>query len=49
MMKWFRATTKFKPLDSLPLAAAVEHGANVFLTADARLSAFTGLTVEVLK
>ena len=43
-----RATHNFKPMDALQLAAAVEHGANVFLTADARLSSFTGLTVEVL-
>ena len=43
-----RATTRFKPMDSLQLAAAVEHGANVFLTNDTRLSAFTGITVEVL-
>lgn len=44
-----RAAHNFKPLDALQLAAAAEHGASVFLTADARLSAFTGLTVEVLK
>ncbi len=43
-----RAATRFKPMDSLQLAAAVEHKANVFLTADARLSSFTGLTVEIL-
>lgn len=43
-----RATTRFKAMDSLHLAAAFEHKANVFLTADARLSSFTGLTVEVL-
>ena len=43
-----RATHNFKPMDALQLAAAVEHGANVFLTADARLRSFTGLTVEVL-
>jgi predicted nucleic acid-binding protein len=43
-----RAATRFKPMDALQLAAAVEHGASVFLTADARLSSFTGLTVEVL-
>jgi predicted nucleic acid-binding protein len=43
-----RATHNFKPMDSLQLAAAVEHGASVFLTADARLRSFTGLTVEVL-
>ncbi len=44
-----RATQNLKALDALMLAAAVEHGANVFLTADARLGSFTGLTVEVLK
>jgi predicted nucleic acid-binding protein len=43
-----RATTRFQALDSLHLAVAVEHGANVFLTYDLRLSSFTGLTVEVL-
>jgi predicted nucleic acid-binding protein len=43
-----RATQNFKSMDALQLAAAVEHGANVFLTADARLSSFTSLTVEVL-
>lgn len=44
-----RATYNFKPMDSLQLAAAVEHGANIFLTADARLAFFTGLAVEVLR
>lgn len=44
-----RAKFNFKAMDALQLAAAVEHGADVFLTADARLNAFTGLTVEVLK
>jgi predicted nucleic acid-binding protein len=43
-----RATYNFKPMDSLQLAAAVEHGADIFLTADARLAPFTDLTVEVL-
>ena len=43
-----RATHNFKPMDALQLAAAVEHGASIFLTADARLGSFTGLTVEVL-
>jgi predicted nucleic acid-binding protein len=43
-----RATNRFKPMDSLQLAAAVEHGANVFLTNDVRLNSFTDLTVEVL-
>ena len=44
-----RATFNFKSLDALQLAAALEHGANVFLTSDARLNSYTGLTVEVLK
>jgi predicted nucleic acid-binding protein len=44
-----RATHNFKSMDALQLAAAVEYGASIFLTADARLSAFTGLTVEVLR
>jgi len=35
-------------MDSLRLAAAAVHGANVFLTNDARLSSFTDLTIEVL-
>ena len=43
-----RATHNFKPMDALHLAAAVEHGASIFLTADARLAPFTDLTVEVL-
>jgi predicted nucleic acid-binding protein len=43
-----RATHNLKPMDALQLAAAVEHGANIFLTADARLGSFTGLTIEVL-
>jgi predicted nucleic acid-binding protein len=43
-----RATHNFKPIDALQLAAAVVHGANVFLTADAHLGSFTDLTVEVL-
>jgi predicted nucleic acid-binding protein len=43
-----RAAHGFKPLDSLHLAAAVEHRCGLFLTSDSRLSKFTGLTVEVL-
>lgn len=43
-----RATTSFKPMDALQLAAATEHGADVFLTNDARLNSFTGLKVQVL-
>jgi len=44
-----RAAHNFKAMDALQLAAAAEHGAAVFLTADARLGSFTGLTVEVLR
>jgi predicted nucleic acid-binding protein len=43
-----RATHNFRALDALQLAAAFEHGASIFLTADGRLGPFTGLTVEVL-
>lgn len=43
-----RAVQRFKPMDALQLAAAVEHGANIFLTNDSRLDSFTGLTVERL-
>lgn len=43
-----RATHKFKPLDSLHLAAAVEHGCGLFLTADARLASFPDIAVEIL-
>ncbi len=35
-------------MDALQLAAAVELGANVFLTNDVRLRSFPDLTVEVL-
>jgi uncharacterized protein len=43
-----RATHGFQPLDSIHLAAAVEHGCELFLTADARLSKFPGIPVEVI-
>jgi predicted nucleic acid-binding protein len=43
-----RAAFGFRPMDALHLAAAVEHGAKVFLTNDTRLNTFTGLPVEVL-
>jgi predicted nucleic acid-binding protein len=43
-----RAKNRFKPMDALQLAAAVEHGADVFLTNDVRLSSFPNLTVELL-
>jgi predicted nucleic acid-binding protein len=43
-----RAAHNFKLGDSLHLAAAVESGCDRFLTNDTRLSAFTGIAVEVL-
>ncbi len=43
-----RAAHKFKLGDALHLAAAVESGCDSFLTNDSRLSAFTGIPVEVL-
>jgi len=43
-----RANHRFRPLDSLHLAAAVEFGCDRFLTNDARLSGFTDLVVEML-
>jgi uncharacterized protein len=43
-----RAVHRFNLGDALNLAAAVKHGCGAFLTADARLSKFSGLTVEVL-
>jgi predicted nucleic acid-binding protein len=43
-----RATQGFKPLDSLHLAAAVEHGCTRFLTNDVRLSSFPDIPMEVL-
>jgi predicted nucleic acid-binding protein len=42
------ATYKLKPLDSVHLATAIEHGCGLFLTADARLARCTGIAVEVL-
>jgi predicted nucleic acid-binding protein len=43
-----RASYGFKTPDSIHLAAAVESGCDRFLTHDARLSRFTGITVEIL-
>jgi uncharacterized protein len=43
------ATFNFKPLDSLHLATAIEHGCGLFLTADARLGRCTAIPVEVLR
>jgi predicted nucleic acid-binding protein len=43
-----RAAQGFKPLDSLHLAAPVEHGCTRFLTNDFRLSSFPDIPIEVL-
>ncbi len=43
-----RAQYGFKPLDSLHLAAAVEHGCTLFLTNDAPLKRFPDVLVEIL-
>ncbi len=43
-----RAAHNFKLGDAIHLAAAVEARCNSFLTNDHRLSAFTGIPVEVL-
>jgi uncharacterized protein len=43
-----RAQYGFKPLDSLHLAAAVEHGCTHFLSNDAKLKRFPDILVEVL-
>jgi predicted nucleic acid-binding protein len=43
-----RAQYGFKPLDSLHLAAAVEHRCALFLTSDAQLKRFPDIPVEIL-
>lgn len=43
-----RAVHGFRPLDSLHLAAAVEHGCGIFLTNDVQLSRFPDITIEIL-
>ncbi len=43
------AANNFKPMDSLHLATAVEHGCGMFLTADGQLGRCTDIPVEVLK
>ena len=43
-----RAKYRFKPLDSLHLAAAVEYGCMRFLTNDATLQRFPDITVELI-
>ncbi len=43
------ARFNFKPLDSLHLATAIEHGCGLFLTTDGRLGRCTAIPVEVLR
>ena len=43
-----RAAYKFQGLDSIHLAAAIEHGCGLFLTNDAPLKRCSDITVEVL-
>ena len=43
-----RAVHNFRPLDSLHLAAAADHGCGLFLTNDGQLKRFPDITVEVL-
>jgi predicted nucleic acid-binding protein len=43
-----RAQFNFRTPDALHLAAAVEAACDVFLTNDAQLTRFTGLTVQVV-
>jgi uncharacterized protein len=42
-----RAQYKFSPMDSLHLAAAIEHGCQRFLTHDLRLQSFSDISIEV--
>ena len=43
-----RAAHNFKTADALQLGAAIVHGCHRFLTNDTRLSACTGIAIEVL-
>ena len=43
-----RAQYRFKPLDCLHLAAAVEHGCTRFLTNDVPLQKFPDITVDLV-
>jgi uncharacterized protein len=43
-----RATYRFRPMDSLHLASAAEHGCGLFLTNDVQLKRFPDIPVEVL-
>jgi predicted nucleic acid-binding protein len=43
-----RSRFRFRAMDALNLAAAVEHGCQSFLTHDLRLKSFTDIKIEVL-
>jgi uncharacterized protein len=43
-----RATHRYRSLDALHLAAAIEAGCGLFLTNDQRLSSFPDIPVEIL-
>jgi uncharacterized protein len=43
-----RVTYGFRPMDSLHLATAAEHGCGLFLTNDVQLRRYPDITVEVL-
>jgi predicted nucleic acid-binding protein len=43
-----RAAHNLRPMDSLHLAAALEHGCQRFLTHDMRLAAFSQINIDVL-
>jgi uncharacterized protein len=43
-----RAKQRFRPLDALHLAAAIESGCAGFLTHDQRLSGFPDIPIEIL-
>lgn len=43
-----RARYRFRAMDALHLAAAIEYGCQRFLTSDSRLGDFSEITVEVL-
>ncbi len=43
-----RAQHRFRAMDSINLAAAIEHGCDRFLTNDVKLSSFPDIAVEIL-
>ena len=43
-----RARDRFRAMDALHLAAAIEHGCQRFLTQDFRLGGYPDITIEVL-